>query len=314
LSYWIIPITEENWRIVKEKNIYGVRKISKSIRKIQKNDYLIFYITKRNCSEYCGSFAGIYKVENNWYEERTLLWPDEQRLQKVLYPYKIKITPIITGNTPATNLINQLSFIKNKNKWFLYFRGTPANYDNPIPEEDAKIIQEHLSQQPQEVIASHEEAQYYLLKLGRFLGYVTHVAKQDQEKIVNNEKLGKVADVSKLPQWLIEYRSIRNPEDIDVLWLDSTGEKPVYAFEVSHTTDITKDATALQDLASIVERVFIVAPDNRKNEFERLEKSVQFRPLLREDKLKFISYSELLTLYNRARSLREILDKVRIRI
>ena len=92
------------------------------------------------------------------------------------------------------------------------------------------------------------------------------------------------------------------------------GERPVYAFEVSHTTDITKDATALRDLASITERVFIVAPDNRRGEFEKLKKSPQFKPLLNEGKLRFISYSELLSLYSRAKSLRELLDRVGIRI
>lgn len=163
-------------------------------------------------------------------------------------------------------------------------------------------------------ITSHEEAQYYLLKLGQLLGYVTHVAKQDQGKIVNNERLGEVADVSELPQWLIYYASIRNPEDVDVVWLDSAGERLVYAFEVSHTTDITKDATALRDFASIAEGVFIVAPDNRRSEFERLKKSAQFKPLLKQGKLRFISYNELLSLYDKARSLRELLDKVGIRI
>jgi len=165
-----------------------------------------------------------------------------------------------------------------------------------------------------EVITSHEEAQYYLLKLGQLLGYVTHVAKQDQGKIVNNERLGEIADVSELPQWLIHYTSIRSPEDVDVLWLDSTGEKLVYAFEVSHTTDITKDAIALRDLASIAERVFIVAPSSRRSEFEKLKKSAQFKPLLSQGKLRFISYDELLNLYKKARSLRELLDKVGIRI
>ena len=185
--------------------------------------------------------------------------------------------------------------------YFLYYIAEVA--ETPVAKEEKR-----------EVISKHEEAQYYLLKLGQLLGYVTHVAKQDQGKIVNNERLGEVADVSELPQWLIYYTSIRSPEDIDVLWLDSTGERLVYAFEVSHTTDITKDATALRDLASIAEGVFIVAPDNRRSEFERLKKSAQFRPLLRQGKLRFISYNELLSLYNKARSLRELLDKVGIRI
>ena len=186
--------------------------------------------------------------------------------------------------------------------YFLYYIAEVA--ETPIIGEEEE----------REIITSHEEAQYYLLKLGQLLGYVTHVARQDQGKIVNNERLGEVADISELPQWLVYYSSIRNPEDIDVLWLDSTGERLVYAFEVSHTTDITKDATALRDLASIAERVFIVAPDNRRNEFEKLHKSAQFRPLLMQGKLKFISYSELLSLYSKARSLRELLDKVGIRI
>lgn len=90
--------------------------------------------------------------------------------------------------------------------------------------------------------------------------------------------------------------------------------KLVYAFEVSHTTDITKDAIALRDLALIAERVFIVAPSSRRSEFEKLKKSAQFKPLLSQGKLRFISYDELLNLYKKARSLRELLDKVGIRI
>lgn len=191
--------------------------------------------------------------------------------------------------------------------YFLYYVAEIA--EAPVVREEAPVVREK-----EKPITSHEEAQYYLLRLGQLLGYVTYVARQDQGKIVNNKRLGEVADVSELPQWLIYYTSIRSPEDIDVLWMDSTAERLVYAFEVSHTTDITKDATALRDIASIAERVFIVAPDDRRNEFEKLKKSAQFRPLLRQGKLRFISYNELLTLYNKARSLRELLDKAGIRI
>ena len=46
----------------------------------------------------------------------------------------------------------------------------------------------------------------------------------------------------------------------------------MYAFEVSHTTDITRDATVLLDLTPIAERVFIVAPDNKRSEFEKTQR------------------------------------------
>ncbi len=86
------------------------------------------------------------------------------------------------------------------------------------------------------------------------------------------------------------YKSIRNPEDIDVLWPDSSSERLVYAFEVSHSTDITKDATALLDPVPIAERVFIIAPDNRKSDFDKLERSPQFRNMIREGKLRDSSH------------------------
>jgi len=34
MKYWIISITEENWYIVKENNIYGVLESSKGIRNL----------------------------------------------------------------------------------------------------------------------------------------------------------------------------------------------------------------------------------------------------------------------------------------
>lgn len=77
---------------------------------------------------------------------------------------------------------------------------------------------------------------------------------------------------------------------------------------------MTKDATALRDLAAIAERVFIVAPDDRRSEFERLGKSAQFVSLLEQGRLRFLPYSELLNLYNKARDLRELLDRVGMRI
>lgn len=88
----------------------------------------------------------------------------------------------------------------------------------------------------------------------------------------------------------------------------------MYAFEVSHTTDIARDATVLLDLTPIAERVFIVAPDNRRSEFEKLKGSAQFRSKIRQGTLRFISYIDLLALYDKAKSLQELLNKTGIKI
>ena len=87
--------------------------------------------------------------------------------------------------------------------YFLYYVAEVAGA--PVAKEVMRKEEERGA------ITSHDEAQYYLLKLGQLIGYATYVAKQDQGKIVNNERLGDVADVSELPQWLIYYIKYTKP-------------------------------------------------------------------------------------------------------
>jgi len=101
-------------------------------------------------------------------------------------------------------LRRELEQITNQNidflelDYFLYYVLEVA--ETPIVREEER-----------RAITKHYEAQYYLLKLGKLLGYVTYVARQDQGKIVNNEMLGEIADIRELPQWLVYYSSIRAP-------------------------------------------------------------------------------------------------------
>ncbi|GEM_PF-4875845 len=162
-------------------------------------------------------------------------------------------------------------------------------------------------------IRGHEEAQYYLLRLGKLLGYSTYVARQDRRRRAFGERLGDVADVGSLPEYLSSYRGLRRPEDLDVLWLDESGEELIYAFEVSHTTDVAKDAAALRDLR-VARRWFIVLPDERKREFEKLRDSPTFRRLIAKGRLRAITYSQLLELHRRAQALVEMLGEVGIEL
>ena len=101
-------------------------------------------------------------------------------------------------------LRRELEQITNQNidflelDYFLYYVLEVA--ETPIVREEER-----------RAITKHYEAQYYLLKLGKLLGYVTYVARQDQGKIVNNEILGEIADIRELPQLLVYYSSIRAP-------------------------------------------------------------------------------------------------------
>ncbi len=161
-------------------------------------------------------------------------------------------------------------------------------------------------------IKTHDEAQFYLVELGKMLGYSTYVAKSDRNKIVNGKILGNVVDLNDIPEWLKSYPSSRSPENIDVLWFDSSGESLRYAFEVSHSSDLRVDLSSLMGIIDIVRKAFIVAPEERKEAFIKL---LNRRPYSKHRKrLGFISYKELATTYERATKLREILKKLDIEI
>jgi len=138
--YWIIPITFDNWLVCHSERVYGFGESLKDL--IRARDIIIFYVMKSKCRDpdYATCFTGAYEVISDWFKEDKLLWLDEKAVGKVLYPYRIRLKLVKDGKAKAEELVGQLSFIKRKDKWQVYFRGCPANFRKPIPERDAKLI------------------------------------------------------------------------------------------------------------------------------------------------------------------------------
>jgi len=105
MKYWMIPITEENWYIMKENSIYGA-----------------------------------FKVTSTWYKEDKPLWPDEVREGKVKYPWRARLELIKLGLAYFEKLVPELTFIVKKERTTAYLVGTPANLRRPIPVRDAKTL------------------------------------------------------------------------------------------------------------------------------------------------------------------------------
>ena len=144
VKYWVIPITYHNWLTCNKELIYGYGNNLEEL--IKRDDIIIFYVMKSNCNnpDYASCFVNAYEVISDWFKEDKPLWPDEQETGKVLYPYRAKLKLIKSGKVRVEELVDRLGFIKNKERWQVYFRGCPANFRKPIPEEDAKLIIESL--------------------------------------------------------------------------------------------------------------------------------------------------------------------------
>jgi len=48
LTNWLIPIIEDNWGIIKRRNIYGAPENSVALNLIKREDNIIFYIVKKD--------------------------------------------------------------------------------------------------------------------------------------------------------------------------------------------------------------------------------------------------------------------------
>lgn len=146
MNCWIFTVTEENWSTVKSANVFGVPEARGRIATelVKPGDILVFYVVKRGSKSLGGMIVGVYRATSTWFREDKSLWPDEVRENVVKYPWRIKIEPVKLGRASYAELVNRLSFIRNKSRANAYLVGTPANAKRPIPENDLKTILEAL--------------------------------------------------------------------------------------------------------------------------------------------------------------------------
>lgn len=127
VNYWMFIINEQNWKIVIKENIIGSKNKNKIIS-IEKNDIVVIYVKSP-----LAAITGFFKVINN-YNDNTRIFTGE------LYPYRLKLNPIKILKDPISikSIINELSFIKNKTKWFTHFFGVKGV--RKLSQNDYKVI------------------------------------------------------------------------------------------------------------------------------------------------------------------------------
>jgi len=143
VNYWIIPVSEENWLVIKEVNVYGAPEAARGrhVRELVKpGDVVIFYVAKKNSRRLGGKFVGAYRVASEWFREDKPLWPDEAREGRVKYPWRTRLEPVKLGLVDYSELAPRLSFVVDKKKLGAPLIGTPGNYKRPIPRQDAELI------------------------------------------------------------------------------------------------------------------------------------------------------------------------------
>lgn len=154
---------------------------------------------------------------------------------------------------------------------------------------------------------THTDIQAKLLLIGSYLNFRTYTPDASKISDVFGRKLGDIASEDKIPEGAIPSLSLETVKMIDVIWFDSEGY-PTHAFEVEHTTDITKGLLRLYQTRKLRIKMFIIS--NQKNKFETEVSKSPFVTIKDEFILK--NYDELEEFFESVKHFKQVKDKFNI--
>ena len=132
-SCWLFSVNRTNWDVVQNKNTWSLRREkSATSRRIKKGDKIVFVVTGTRPL----IFAGIFEVAEDWVHDSHPIWPDELEGKKAIYPIRTTLKPLQIGSADFDLLVPKLTFVRKKSSPYSYLRGTPANFQKPIPIDD----------------------------------------------------------------------------------------------------------------------------------------------------------------------------------
>ncbi len=146
MAYWLCITNEANWKVIKEKNIWGVPERHKNtIAKVKPGDKLVIYLKQEKINDEVkpSRIVGIYEVVSEPFKDSTRIFSSKGMRTNETFPWRVKIKPVKIFDKPIEfkPLIPKLKFITNKRRWSGHLMGKAMR---EIPEEDFKLISYHF--------------------------------------------------------------------------------------------------------------------------------------------------------------------------
>lgn len=160
------------------------------------------------------------------------------------------------------------------------------------------IAETEKNRNSKEMIESnHPYYQGLLLTVGSLKGLDTYVPNQDKNKIFVDKKLSDASTLNKIPDFCYP-EIVKRSSTIDVIWFNKR-KMPHSFFEVEHSTDIQNSLLKFNDLQDFYARMVIVADAVRQQEYMKKLKFSSFKDLTSNNRVSFLSYSELCKQYEK---------------
>jgi predicted RNA-binding protein len=133
MNYWICVTDEENWRVIRDKRVWGVPEGRRRlIEGVTPGDLLVIYVKPKR-------IGGVYKAVSKPYESREEIF---RRAEGEVYPYRVDLAPYRVPMNPveAGEIMKNLSISPKGRYWTAPLRRGMAR----LSEEDYGMIEEIL--------------------------------------------------------------------------------------------------------------------------------------------------------------------------
>ena len=138
MAFWLCITNEANWKVIREKNIWGVPERHKNtIIKVKPGDKLLIYLKQEKVNDEIKEprIVAVYEVISEFLR----IFSSEGLKTNETFSYRIKAKPVKIFDKPIEfkSLIPKLKFITNKKKWTGHLMGKAMR---EIPEDDFRLI------------------------------------------------------------------------------------------------------------------------------------------------------------------------------
>ena len=273
MKCWLVVTSYENFKY--DRELLGFKfqglpyRFRKQVQGMQIGDKVVYYIMKLQ------KFGAIATIVGDYFEDDKKLWVNDDEMWPSRRESKPDIVLLDDELIDVKRLVNDLSFIKRKEVWGVFFQGSIRN----IPEDDFKLIESEMKK-----IKSETEIQEPITLSGRI-----ETEEYYENKIMNlplqaktlHDRLGEMLE--QIGSWMDYNTQTRHKiipghaYELDVAWL--TGKNPEIAIEIQISGNIVEEKDRLAQAKKFnYSKVILVI---KSQDMKRLNAIINYDPELR---------------------------------
>lgn len=172
-----------------------------------------------------------------------------------------------------------------------------------VYEEKEEILELEESKEDE---SAHTRIQYLLIKIGKMQDYDIWVANNDRGREYNKERFGDLC-LRELPHFA-GPTVMRVAQSVDVIWFKKNTAKPIWFFEIEHTTPIYSGLLRFNDVIVDypIEKATIVSSKTKREQFDAQIERKTFKSSELADVCSFMDYDKVEKWFESLKIIKEI--------